>query len=380
MRRSVKKGRLAFYLLFALLFVGTLAYTLLAGRVGISLFTGSDRYYGDKTFENGNTALSERITSLDIGWVAGKVEIRVTEEGEGVTLTETGSETPEGKNRMTYQLTDGMLTLRFAEKKAIFLSNYKKPKTLTVEIPRAFAAYLDEITVHTISAEVSVEGIDGTELLIDSASGSAFLSGVTAKRIHISGKSGGASIENCRCDRLTVTMRTGSVRIAGLAGQTDETVDHCYIETVSGNVTAKDAALRELTVETKKGAVSGQAVTVTETLTAVGDSGALTFDSCQSGALALESGNGNIVWAGELPESAEITTHAGAVALFLPADASFVLTYDTATGQSAITFPGLTAEEEEGVYRTGGEAKAALSVDTFSGNLSVGLFSGGGLS
>lgn len=368
MESKVKTSKIVFYLLAALLLVGTLVYTLLTGQVGVSLFTGSDRYYGDKYFDSGDAVFEERITVLDIGWVTGSVNVRILDSDEWmVRVTETAGDELKKKESMTHTLKDGTLTLRFAEKKAIFLSNYRKEKSLTVEITRVMAEYLDEIRIRTVNASVSVGSFQGAFLDVETGTGDVTLSSVQVKQVHFASSKGKLTMENCLTDRLHATSKQGNIFLTGLAGMVDEKTDTCFLSTGSGAVSVSDSRLDRLHIDTRSGATTLTGVNVAGECQVTSVSGGIRGADLSADGLDLETDSGSVYWQTAAPaRQAKIETGSGSVELVFSPEASFVLTFDTSTGKSNCTFPHLSVIDGKMVA---GNGVNLVDVETVSGGL-----------
>ena len=157
--------------------------------------------------ESGEYAVSaEGISSLDIAWIAGGVDI-TTYNGEVISFSETSREDLSARSALRYGVEDGTLYIQYCRSDA----NDLPAKELTVLVPESLASGLGELSVSTISAAVDISGLEAGPARHSTISGSVFYSG-------------GADI-------LYVSTISGGVRLAP-----DATPQNILADTVSGNV------------------------------------------------------------------------------------------------------------------------------------------------
>ena len=157
--------------------------------------------------ESGEYAVSaEGISSLDIAWIAGGVDI-TTYNGEVISFSETSREDLSARSALRYGVEDGTLYIQYCRSDA----NDLPAKELTVLVPESLASGLGELSVSSISAAVDISGLEAGTARLSTISGSVFYSG-------------GADI-------LYVSTISGGVRLAP-----DATPQNILADTVSGNV------------------------------------------------------------------------------------------------------------------------------------------------
>ena len=157
--------------------------------------------------ESGEYAVSaEGISSLDIAWIAGGVDI-TPYNGEVISFSETSREDLSARSALRYGVEDGTLYIQYCRSDA----NDLPAKELTVLVPESLASGLGELSVSSISAAVDISGLEAGTARLSTISGSVFYSG-------------GADI-------LYVSTISGGVRLAP-----DATPQNILADTVSGDV------------------------------------------------------------------------------------------------------------------------------------------------
>lgn len=169
------------------------------------VFSAHDWY--NEYSESGEYAVSaEGISSLDIAWIAGGVDI-TPYNGEVISFSETSREDLSARSALRYGVEDGTLYIQYCRSDA----NDLPAKELTVLVPESLASGLGELSVSSISAAVDISGLEAGTARLSTISGSVFYSG--------------------RADILYVSTISGGVRLAP-----DATPQNILADTVSGNV------------------------------------------------------------------------------------------------------------------------------------------------
>lgn len=231
----------------------------------ISFGIGS-RYSYDKAKEyTGSSDFSidtgvKSITEIDIEWVAGDVTVKVT-DSDKLRVFETGASNDDDK--MRYRVNNGSLDIKWRAK-GRFNSNLKK--SVTIEIPEALMGKL-KFDADLVSAEIKAEGLQFTELSVDTVSGNATFTDCSAEKILIESVSGDVDLAECTVDEISIESVSGDIRAGRVFKKGDietvsgrvilkctETLDELDISTVSGNVDLVTVAKpRRVDVETLSG-------------------------------------------------------------------------------------------------------------------------------
>ena len=136
-------------------------------NLGISVVDG--QFGGNSGYtvcENGEAAFpAAAVSRLDIGWVAGSVEIS-SYDGDKIQVTESASRALEENEKLRWKLEDGVLHLRYC---APGLCNMQA-KSLTVLIPESLC--LEGLEVDVTAAELTLDALTVSgEVNFDSVSG-----------------------------------------------------------------------------------------------------------------------------------------------------------------------------------------------------------------
>lgn len=199
-----------------------------AFNIGPGAFTriGSE-YGGDSGFQicRGTESFpAEQIEELNIGWISGRVDLRVY-DGEELKVAESGRTQLKEKEKLRYKLEDGVLTIRFCSLDARDVQS----KELTVLIPKGMA--LSKLTVLTVSADTYAEGLEVMgEAGFTAVSGGIKTVDLTAGRLGLEAVSG----------NISAGGSADSVRANSVSGDVELYLTVCPhsldVETVSGDV------------------------------------------------------------------------------------------------------------------------------------------------
>ncbi len=199
--------------------------------------------------------------------------------------------------------------------------NTMAPTRLELHVPRA--ASLD---IHLISARLTVAGIDGGSIVVNTVSGKALIS--------------------ARTPSLKVVSVSGSVRLTGHAERAD-------LQTVSGDILAPDLG-REVELQTISGHIrAGGGPWQRLTLSTVSGEVQLNGELADSGHMDIDSMSGDVRL--QLPASTSAKIHASSF--------SGDLNSDFGTPEKAENGPGSTLQAQLG------NGRGSIHIETFSGDL-----------
>ena len=194
---------------------------------------------------------------------------------------------------------------------------------LELKVPKAA-----EMKIEVVSADVSLGGVAGRSLRVDSVSGKLRLDS-GAKDVEIGSVSGNIDLTGS-AERAHVETVSGSIRARGLGGQ-------IKFDTVSGDVDADNGSYREINAGTVSGDIS----------------------------LRGKPADGARI---------EVETMSGDVHLYLPADASARLRASSFSGSIRSDF-GSVKEPEHGpgssLDATSGSGDGQVKIQTFSGDIEI---------
>lgn len=190
--------------------------------VGNGQFGGDSGYTvcaaGEESFP------AAKVERLDVGWIAGSVEISAY-DGDEIKVTERASRTLAENEKLRWKLDDGVLRLRYCAPGTCNMQS----KTLMVLIPQNLC--LEGLEVDVTSAELTLDAMTVSgEVNFDSVSGGVRARELSCERLYISTVSGEAEIEGSM-EKLRYSSTSGGMRADGLP-------EGCAVETdtVSGNM------------------------------------------------------------------------------------------------------------------------------------------------
>jgi DUF4097 and DUF4098 domain-containing protein YvlB len=194
---------------------------------------------------------------------------------------------------------------------------------LDIKVPKGA-----EMKIEVVSADVSLTGVAGRSLNVDSVSGKLRLDS-GAKELELDSVSGDVEVSGS-AERAHVETVSGNIRARGLAGTVK-------FETVSGDIDAENGGYREVTA----GTVSGDI---------------------------------NLRGKPDTSARIDVETMSGDVHLYLPADASAGLNASTFSGRIRSDF-GTVSEPEHGpgssLETTAGSGSGQVKLETFSGDIDI---------
>ena len=194
---------------------------------------------------------------------------------------------------------------------------------LDIKVPKGA-----EMKIEVVSADVSLSGVAGRTLNVDSVSGKLHLDS-GAKEVELDSVSGDIDVTGV-ADRAHVETVSGNIRARGLGGQVK-------FETVSGDIDAENGGYREINAGTVSGDVN---------LRGKPDAGA----------------------------RVDVETMSGDVHLYLPADVSARLNASSFSGRIRSDFGSVTEPEHgpgSSLEATAGSGGGQVKLETFSGDIDI---------
>jgi DUF4097 and DUF4098 domain-containing protein YvlB len=177
---------------------------------------------------------------LRIENIAGRVEVR---PGSSATVRVTG-ELGDGSLPLVFEGEPGRLTLRVEPEERGGWGNRMDASELVVTMPAG-----GRLEVNTVSADIDVAGIDGSDVELESVSGSVAYTG-GAGRVHLKSVSGSVEGAGAGRDwtigtvsgRITLPQAAGSLRVESVSGRIEldfAAAERAQLETVSGSIVAR---------------------------------------------------------------------------------------------------------------------------------------------
>jgi len=192
----------------------------------------------------------EGIVSLDIDWVSGSVDF-VIHEDDHFGFSEHSDRPIEDAYKMVVGQKGNTLEVDYTDK--VPLLGSIPTKYLTVYIPAAKAAAMNEIRISVTSAEVSVSGITADKLIVSSVSGEVYAEEMTLRYVSIETTSGEVMLNqlgtSCTAEMNTVS---GDIDLSGNYQEVEA-------NSTSGEVKISlSAPSQELEIDTTSGDVTLQ--------------------------------------------------------------------------------------------------------------------------
>lgn len=231
-------------------------------------------YDNANAYTKGGAELSsdQTIKEIEIDWLEGSVEIS---QGyvNTVTFSETGSDLSDAY-QLRYKVENNVLTIKFC--KSGVDSAKAKSKALVVVLPGDLR--LDEVSINTVSADVSTNTLKSNNIDIETVSGNV-------------------NATNCSATDVEIETVSGNVKVSGDVANID-------VNSTSGVIDCNVSTLREIDVESV-------------------------------------SGNVEITSIGSMPQRVDVETVSGEVRLNLP-PADFSVKYETTSGVFYSEYPTTT--------------------------------------
>ena len=195
---------------------------------------GGFRYPDPGSYEIGDQEYTEAIDSIDVDWITGSIKISAY-DGESVKVSEALSENDE-KYQLRSKVEDGVLIIKFL-KSGVNVNKINFSKELTIEVPRDMANGLRDLTVNSVSSDLTVEDITSDGVRIAQVSGNTELRG-DFENIDVETVSGDTEIyAYASCPKhLSIDSVSGEVNIDLPEEYADFDLE---ADTVSGKVSVK---------------------------------------------------------------------------------------------------------------------------------------------
>ena len=228
-----------------------------------------DRFVDRTTYNsggvNGNTnevVVSDKasvdatnIKKIKINWVAGSMNLRVG-SGNEIVFSESSYRTLTDRQKMRYTISDsGVLEIRYCQDLDNIFNWFNvdanmPEKTLTMEVPASLIGQLSDLDIETVSSNIDLSGVYGTETDLSSVSGAIYCGDILVDELDLSTTSGSIVCENTTAKDLHISNVSGSIRAEGEFAEADA-------ETVSGEV---KLAFANIPDKIKGNSVSGNIV------------------------------------------------------------------------------------------------------------------------
>lgn len=190
-------------------------------------------YDNSSAYAAGDATLSQAVEEIDVDWVSGEVEISYY-NGAYVSFSETADREISGDFALRYLVEGNKLTVRYASSGKFDFKNSEK--TLTLLVPEN--ATVNVLSVNTVSADVTVEGIAAAAAKVKTVSGDVELRSANFTELDLETVSGDADVYLAsRCGALSANTVSGDLDLRL------EEVVRFNVGTTSGDVTLKTGVL-----------------------------------------------------------------------------------------------------------------------------------------
>ena len=308
----------------------------------LNLGFANSYWYDDSDYSVGDHAFTERITSLDIDWLAGSVTI-VPGEGDTLTIQEQSSKgDTDTRDQLRWRVADGKLTVKFCEPSRL-LAFHISEKSLTVTVPAAWLEDMTSVKLDTASASVQVSGLRADRLDVDTASGAVTVTDLTVRELDVDTASGQVQVVNATADTADMESASGGITFGGKVGKVD-------VDTASGRV--------NLTLTEKAGEVSVSSASGNISITGTADE--VDLDTA-SGTLTLRLT--------QAARKVSVDSVSGLLEIHLPATApGFTVNMDSVSGELTVNGFATQGGNRRQVY---GDGSMTIDCDTVSGNVTI---------
>lgn len=226
--------RLVIYSVIALVLTGLLISVLVlkgdkgAPEFGFSFGAYGNLYKNSDKYNVGGGSTAERIHTLDIDWVSGKIEV-IAYDGDTVLIEETEVEKEDYKLRWLAE--DGKLSIKDKRSK-IFFGFVKFPKKeLTVKVPQVYFDSFKKLDIDSVSASITLNGINAYDCInLDNVSGRVEITDCTTDNLDIDNVSGNIFADNLKAGEINFNTVSGELTADGEIKKLDS-------DSVSGDVT-----------------------------------------------------------------------------------------------------------------------------------------------
>lgn len=283
-------------------------------------FMSSVTYANAEKYSAGDAEITDKIERIEIDWQSGSVNI-VSHSENTFLLSEKTEEGISDDLRVHWWLEDTTLHVKFAKSGTNLRLFRTRNKELTLTVPETVS--LNDITIHSASAEIHAEGLAAETLSVSTASGNITV-GCTANTVKLGSASGNIELTGMgKAER--VGINTASGKIHADLGQADQV----NLESTSGKIHITAASIDSLSAKAASGAVS-----------------------CELDAT---------------PSECRLRAVSGAVTLILPDTSDFTAKISTASGDFASDF----ALKTDGNTYTCGNGNGTIDIETASGDVSI---------
>lgn len=189
------------------------------------------------------------LHTVEVEWITGDCHVLVHDSEELYVYEET-TET-DADNRMRWKLENGKLTVRFC-KPRLFGKTVEYDKTLYFYVPKSLLDGIENVTVDTVSADLTVKGLKVETMRLNTVSGDLTAEGLSCDEGEIASVSGDVMLTNGRTGTLTIGNTSGNVLLTA-----SDAIATLSVSTISGNqAVSVPIGTRELTLASVSGNIT----------------------------------------------------------------------------------------------------------------------------
>lgn len=213
-------------------------------------------YMNAETYCVGDGTIDDlKISTIDIDWLAGSVELEVSSDIEKVSISESYKKTLKDDQKLRYKLSNGTLSVKYRNSSTTKV-DVGLEKTLVVKIPASVEG-LTKIVAKSSTASIKVNGnfknavcSPLTEINLQSASGLITLGGFNATKLFAKSVNGNVIVKTCQISAVNIETTSGGIYTQDIIGST------MVVKTVSGASKIKcNSAVSSVSVKSSSGAV-----------------------------------------------------------------------------------------------------------------------------
>ena len=291
--------------------------------------------------------IAAELRSLRVKWISGSVQI-FRGEDEELTIRETVSRPLSEGEKTVISFGDGRLNIKWG--KGLKWRPFQRPleKHLEIILPKSIT--LESMDIGSVSASVSLRGIDGGYLSANAVSGSVTAENLRGHHIGLSAVSG--KVDGRGLDAQRLEMHTVSGRLTG-----DFSAEEAELSTTSGALEAQGNARKAMSLSSVSGSVRFG-----------GTAGENFRVSTTSGSQHLALG--------AMPQTIACNSVSGKIDLRLPdTEKGFSAEYSTLSGSFGCEFPVTGKQEKRSGHALYGQGQTKIEFSTTSGSMRVGRLS-----
>ncbi len=174
-------------------------------------------HYEFSDYQTGNASLpAETLDEIEVDWVSGSVDIEIHDQNTIEIREEyTGND---DSQKLRYRYENGKLSVKFCKPQWFFgIFHRFEGKNLTLLIPANLADHLQKVKIDNVSAAVSVCGLSGNTLDMETVSGNIRATDLHFKKIDIDGVSADVFLSGITAEELDQETVSGGFTMEGTA-------------------------------------------------------------------------------------------------------------------------------------------------------------------